>query len=269
MAAQAIQIQSCFRRADPADQFMLSPSSTCHSLLWACSKNKGGRWTHARNSGAPAEARRPIPVGGGIPHLVSFQVLARRWRPGGRRFRTGQRREPGAIGMTGAAAIRRLDVRDSRRYGTACLYALRWGLFLGCALAPACALPTFTDTRGPERPAAALNATCWFCSTWVTSVMDAGDGSIVWQLGKGRATRRLWLRPGKYLISYYAWDTPHRFTEVRNDAVELEGGREYTVRAKFCNAFMFKGICRGHRNTGTVWIEEKGTGKVVAGERWW
>jgi hypothetical protein len=76
------------------------------------------------------------------------------------------------------------------------------------------------------------------------------------------------LVPGRYLITYSYFKGA-----ARSDVVELKAGHVYRVEQTLCNNplyWPFPG-CWGMKRIrlgATIWIEDRTTGEVLAGERW-
>lgn len=68
------------------------------------------------------------------------------------------------------------------------------------------------------------------------------------------------LMPGRYVIAYSHY--AHRRLIARADAVDLKPGHIYRVDLNLCLL-----PCWGHSHH-TIWIEDRTTGEVVAGEKW-
>lgn len=86
------------------------------------------------------------------------------------------------------------------------------------------------------------------------------------------------LHPGRYEITYRTDVRPDRKYVTRTDIVELQAGHVYRAKQQYecfgLGALLGFG-CKGHWTAtpllaeSTVWIEDKTTGEIVAGEKWY
>jgi hypothetical protein len=129
-----------------------------------------------------------------------------------------------------------------------------------------CVTTTFTNYPGdtPSDQQAAI-----LSGLGIKSILKQ-DGT--WTSVYGRSDRwisRFQLLPGTYVIEY-SWGGQGVKYPTRIDTVELKAGHTYRAKNKAC-FFLDKlwGSCWGRGDhTGTVWIEDRATGQVVAGEKW-
>lgn len=134
-----------------------------------------------------------------------------------------------------------------------------------------CARPPFTNYEGltySDQQVAILKPEFGTYGS-VRRIWREGDTPPIYDYELSQVSpREFKLTPGQYTITYvaYAYNIPH---VVRRDTVELKAGHTYRVIEDHCYLTSVGGTCMRHKPyTQTIWIEDKATGEVLAGEKW-